>query len=51
MYSKQKELWLKLWGEPSDPSVLHFLKTSARNEDGMSKDVYKAGGVQTHVCM
>lgn len=40
--ASQKKVWPKLWSELSDPGILHFLKTSAKNEDGMSKSVYKA---------
>ncbi len=39
---QEKEVWLKLRSELSDPRVLHFLKTSAKNEEGMSKAVHKA---------
>lgn len=51
---REKKVWLKLWGELSDARVQHFLKTSAKNEEKMSKDLYKAktsgGEVHAHTC-
>ncbi|XP_026088474.1 fibronectin type III domain-containing protein 1-like [Carassius auratus] len=40
--------------EDVEPGVLHFLKMSAENKDGMSKPVYRAetpGGVCLSVCV
>lgn len=48
--SKKKEVWLKLWRELSDPGVLHFLKATAKSEEGMSKAVYKAETPGGEVC-
>lgn len=41
MESKKKRFGLNFGVELSDPRVLHFLKTSAKKEEGMSKAVYK----------
>ena len=37
-----QDIWLKLWRELSDPGVLHFVKTSAKNEEGEYKSGYEA---------
>lgn len=51
---KKKGFGFKLWSELSDLEALLFLKTSAKNEEGMSKAVYRTetpgGEVYAHTC-